>query len=76
MAHSGGTPAAASGTLRQFFHAQNCHSEERIRERLEAIYQATPATLDPAVLEGFGMIAQGLVALLHTLRGQIEAGNR
>jgi transposase len=64
------------GTLRQFFHAQNCRSEERIRERLEAIYQATPATRDPAVLEGFGLIAQGLVALLHTLRSHIKVLDR
>ena len=34
------------GTLRKFFHAHNCRSEERIQERIEGIYQATPATKD------------------------------
>jgi hypothetical protein len=35
---------AHRGTLRKFFHAHNCRSEERIQERIEGIYQATPET--------------------------------
>jgi len=37
--------------LRKFFHAHNCRSEERIQERIEGIYQATPATKDASVVE-------------------------
>ena len=59
------------GTLRKFFHEQNCRSQERIEERITAIYQATPATLDAAVLEGEAMRARGLVALLTALRRHI-----
>ena len=59
------------GTLRKFFHQQNCRGEERIEERITAIYQATPATRDAAVLEAGAITARGLVALLTTLRGNI-----
>ena len=59
------------GTLRKFFHQQNCRGEERIEERISAIYQAIPATRDAAVLEAGAMTARGLVALLTTLRGNI-----
>jgi len=59
------------GTLRKFFHEQNCRSQDRIEERITAIYQATPATLDAAVLEGEAMRARGLVALLTALRRHI-----
>ena len=59
------------GTLRKFFHQQNCRGEELIEERIRAIYQAIPATRDAAVLEAGAMTARGLVALLTTLRGNI-----
>jgi len=59
------------GTLRKFFHQQNCRGEELIEERISAIYQAIPATRDAAVLEAGAMTARGLVALLTTLRGNI-----
>jgi len=59
------------GTLRKFFHQQNCRGEERIEERIRAIYQAIPATRDAAVLEAGAITARGLVALLTTLRGHI-----
>ena len=62
---------AHPGTLHKFFHQHNCRGEERIQERLQAIYQATPATQDAAVREAGAMIARGLVALLATLRSQI-----
>jgi transposase len=62
---------AHPGTLRKFFQQHNCRGEERMQERLQAIYQALPATTDAAVLEAGAIIARGLVALLATLRGQI-----
>ena len=64
------------GTLRKFFQEHHCRSEERIEERITAIYQATAATTDPAVLEGCAAIARGLVALLKTLRSNIAALDR
>ena len=60
---------AHPGTLRKFFHEHNCRGEERIRERIAAIYQATPATQDAAVLEAGVLVARGLAALLAALRG-------
>jgi transposase len=62
---------AHPGTLHKFFHQHNCRGEERIQERIQAIYRATPATQDAAVREAGAMIARGLVALLATLRSQI-----
>jgi transposase len=64
---------AHPGTLRTFFHEQNCRGEERIQTRIDAIYQATEATNDPAVLEAGVITARGLAALLATLRRQIAA---
>jgi transposase len=64
---------AHPGTLRKFFHEQNCRSEERIRERIAEIQTAIPATLDAAILEGEAFHARGLVALLKTLRSNIDA---
>jgi transposase len=64
---------AHPGTLRKFFHEQNCRGEERIQTRIAAIYQATEATSDAAVLEAGVIKARGLVALLATLRQQITA---
>ena len=64
------------GTLRKFFHQQNCRGEERIDERITAIYQAIPATRDAAVLEAGAITARGLVALLTTLRGHIAELDR
>jgi transposase len=62
---------AHPGTLRKFFHEHNCRSEERIQERITAIYEATPATKDRAVLEAGTLTARGLVAVLTTLRCNI-----
>jgi hypothetical protein len=62
---------AHPGTLKKFFHQHNCRSEERIVERIQAIYQAVPATNDRAVVEGESLVALGLVALLATLRDNI-----
>jgi transposase len=64
------------GTLRKFFHQQNCRGEELIEERISAIYQAIPATRDAAVLEAGAITVRGLVALLTTLRGNIAELDR
>jgi hypothetical protein len=63
---------AHPGTLKKFFHEHNCRGEERIRERIIAIQQAMPATQDAAILEGECLRARALVALIATLRSQIE----
>ena len=44
-----------------------------MEERIQAVYQAIPATQDAAVLEAGAMRARGLVRLLATLRDQIAA---
>ena len=67
---------ALPGTLREFFHEHNCRGEERIDERIAAIYQAIPATRDEAVLEAGAMTARGLVAVLATLRDNIAELDR
>jgi transposase len=64
---------AHPGTLRKFFHQHNCRSQELMEERIQAIYQAIPATKDQAVLEAGTRIARGLVALLAPLRHNIAA---
>ena len=62
---------AHDGTLRKFFHQQNCRSEERIRERIDAIRQAVPATTDAGVLGAEAVVASCLIALIATLRDKI-----
>jgi transposase len=64
---------AHPGTLRKFFHDHNCRSAEKNQERIAAIYQATPATKDQAVMEGCALIAGALVTLLKTLRANVAA---
>jgi len=68
-----GLQRAHPGTLRKFFQQHNCRSAEKTEERIAAIYQATPATQDPAVLEACALIASGLVAELATLRTSVAA---
>ncbi len=62
---------AHDGTLRRFFHQHNCRSEELLKERLDAIRQAVPATTDAAVLDAEAMAAHGLIQLIATLRANI-----
>jgi transposase len=64
---------AHPGTLHKFFHEHNCRGKKRMEERIQAVYQAIPATQDGAVLEAGTMRARGLVRLLATLRDQIAA---
>ncbi len=64
------------GTLSQFFHQHNCRNEERLQERIQAIYHAMPATQDVAIVEGEARKAQALVEILAVLRRQIERYDR
>jgi transposase len=62
---------AHPGTLRRFFHAHNCRGEERIQQRIDAIYAATPATQDRAVLDELAIIADNWSVVMATLREEI-----
>src|SRR5215467_4545373 len=72
----GSCRGAHPGTLRKFFHQQNCRDEERIRERITGIQQAVPATEDIAIVEACSRRARTLVAVIETLRNQIEEYDR
>jgi transposase len=57
--------------LAQFLRQHNCRSEDRIQERITAVYEATSATDDPAVLT-YGRIAtQSMVRILKALLDSI-----
>ena len=63
---------AHPGTLQKFFHEHHCRGGQRLGERIAAIQQAMPATEDAALLEGECFRARALVAIIATLRSQIE----
>ena len=63
---------AHPGTLKKFFREHHCWNEEKNVERMAAIQQATSATQDQAVREACVLIAGSLVAVLATLRAQID----
>jgi transposase len=63
---------AHPGTLRRFFHEHNCRGEERIQQRIDAIYAAVPATQDAAVLEELSTVACDWAAALATMRQRID----
>jgi transposase len=67
---------AHAETLRKFFHQHNSRDEERIRQRIEAIQGATPATRDGAIVEGESRKARVLAAVIGTLRSHIEEYDR
>lgn len=62
---------AHPGTLRKFFTGHNCRSEKRIQERIDAIYQATPALQDAAILEAGVTIVKELIVVIRALRANI-----
>jgi ribosomal protein S15P/S13E len=62
--------------LHAFFIEHNSRSEERIQQRIQAIYQATRAVADPALLQGGPAVVTGLVAVLKTLNAQIAELDR
>jgi transposase len=54
-----------------FFREHHCRGEERIQQRIQAIYQAQPAVSDRALLEAGSALVSGLVAVLKTLHAEI-----
>jgi transposase len=58
-------------TLRRFFYAHNCRSEERMQERLEQIQQAVSATTDAALLQAGKLRIQHSVRVLAAWRSAI-----
>ena len=59
------------GTLRRFFLAHNCRKDELIRQRIDAVYAAVPATTDPVVLEAGTRKTAACLGVLRQLRQQI-----
>lgn len=62
---------AHPGTLRKFFTEHNCRSEKRIQERIDAIYKATRAVKDTAILEAGPTIVKELIVVIRALRANI-----
>lgn len=60
------------GTLKRFFTEHNSRSQERIRTRMEQIYQAVPATHDDAIGPGCASIARDCVEIITALRAAIQ----
>jgi transposase len=67
---------ASSKTLLKFFHAHNCRSEERIKQRLDQIGQAVPAITDPALLQTGTLCIHNSVSILKHMRGGIAGFDR
>jgi transposase len=63
--------AAKPSVLRAFFYAHNSRSEDRIKQRLEAVRQAKPLTEDPALLGPLQLQMEQLVQQLRTLQRSI-----
>jgi len=70
LAELGGTATGASRHVTPVLSQHRSRGEERLPERLPAIYPATPATQDAAVREAGARIAGGRVGCA-TLRGPI-----
>jgi len=54
-------------TLARFFQQHNSRSADRIQERINQIYQATPATDDSAILTAGALHTKALVRMLKSL---------
>jgi len=67
---------ANPSVLRKFFHEHNCRSEDLIQERIQAVYAATPATRDAAILEAESLTASQLVVILEGLRRNVAELDR
>src|SRR6266436_575109 len=59
---------ARPDTVRSFFTAHNCRSQELIERRLDQIRQAVPAVRDKALIEAAQTMTKVLVELIATLR--------
>ena len=64
--------AAEPATLRNFFYAHNSRSEDRIRQRLECVKEATPLTEDQALTQPLQLQMERLVEQLRTVNKTIE----
>lgn len=63
---------ARPDTVRSFFTAHNCRSQELIQRRLEKIRQAVPAVSDKALIEASQAMTKVLVGLIATLQLGID----
>jgi transposase len=63
---------ARSKTLQRFFHEHNMRFEKVLASRIEAIKNATPLTLDNAIIIPHRMIAQVLVEQLQLMLSAIK----
>jgi transposase len=59
--------------LQKFFTEHNCRSEKRIQERIDAIYKATSAVEDAALLEVGPATVTELVRVIQALNSGIKA---
>ena len=60
-----------SGTLRRFFRQHHSHSQDRNAQRIQAIYAAVAATVDPVVIETGTRKTNALLHLIADLRAEI-----
>ena len=67
---------ARADTVRSFFTAHNCRSQELIERRLDQIRQAVPAVRDKALIEAAQAMTKVLVELIATLREGIASFDR
>jgi transposase len=67
---------ARPDTVRSFFTAHNCRSQELIQQRLEKIRQAVPAVSDKALIEASQAMTKVLVGLIATLQLGIDGFDR
>jgi transposase len=63
--------AALPATLRKFYYAHHCRSEERIQERLALVKSALPLTNDVALIQAGTLQMQCLVAQIRVVRKAI-----
>lgn len=64
--------SANPATLAKFFRQHNSRSEDRINERIQAIYAAKPAHNDPAMMTAGPQIVQEYVRLIRALQENIK----
>jgi transposase len=64
--------AAKPATLRKFYYAHSCRSEQRIAERLELVKAAKPLTTDAALLQAGPLQVQCLIGQLRALHKAIR----
>lgn len=63
-------------TIREFYYAHNCRSEQRIQKRSEAIANLRSLTTDPAIINSSVMKVRMLVAQLRSLANSIASYDR